>query len=98
MLHDVVAVEADRTGRLRLRFDDGAQGEVDLRRLVPFEGVFEPLRDPDFFQRATVDSELGTVVWPNGADLAPEVLYEWATAGADGCSLPGASTGPAAVD
>jgi Protein of unknown function (DUF2442) len=50
-------------------------GEVDVRRIVPFDGVFAPLADPAEFARVAVDSELGTVVWPNGADLDPDVLY-----------------------
>ena len=40
--------------------------------------MFEPLRDVDSFAKVAVDDELGTVVWPNGADLAPEVLHEQA--------------------
>jgi hypothetical protein len=40
--------------------------------------MFEPLRDVEFFARASVDAETGTVVWPNGADLAPEVIHEGA--------------------
>lgn len=40
-----------------------------------FSGVFEPLRDPAYFAQVTVDPELGTVVWPNGADLDPMVLH-----------------------
>jgi hypothetical protein len=38
--------------------------------------VFEPLRDVSYFRQVRVDPELGTIVWPNGADLAPEFLYE----------------------
>jgi hypothetical protein len=71
---EVVEVESLPCHRLRLKFEDGAQGEVDVSRLVSFEGVFAPLRDPEFFARVAVDPELGTVVWPNGADLAPESL------------------------
>ena len=40
-----------------------------------FEGVFEPLRDPAYFAQVHVDPDLGTVTWPNGADLDPDVLY-----------------------
>jgi len=54
-------------------FDDGREGEVDLQGQL-HGPVFEPLRSVDFFRRVTVDPELETVVWPNGADLAPEFL------------------------
>lgn len=61
---------------LRLTFDDGLTGDVDVSYLAIRGGVFAALHDPEYFAMARVDSELGTVVWPNGADLAPEVLYE----------------------
>jgi len=78
-MHDVVEVRPLKGYRLRLRFDDGARGIVDVSRRVPFDGVFAPLRDPEYFRRVRVDPELGTVVWPNGADLDPVVLYSLAT-------------------
>lgn len=58
---------------LWLRFDDGAEGEVDLVAEIHGE-VFEPLRDVDYFRRFSVHPELKTLVWPNGADFAPEFL------------------------
>ena len=58
---------------LWLRFSDGAEGEVDLRRELNGP-VFEPLRDPEVFAGATLDPEFKTVVWQNGADFAPEFL------------------------
>ena len=61
--------------RLRVQFDDGVEGEVDLSRMVAFDGIFEPLASPDYFARVSVNAELGTVVWPNGADLDPLVLH-----------------------
>jgi hypothetical protein len=66
--------------RLRLTFADGRTGDVDLTERLsgPLGPVFEPLRDVGFFAQVAVDAELGTVVWPNGADLAPDVLYELA--------------------
>ena len=62
--------------RLRLGFDDGTEGVVDIARMVPFEGVFAPLLDPSIFAQVRVNAELGTIVWPNGADLDPAVLHQ----------------------
>ena len=61
--------------RLRLTFEDGTGGEVDLSDLVARGGVFAPLSDPEYFSRVRVDPEGGTVVWPNEVDVAPETLY-----------------------
>ena len=75
MLKDIIAAEARGNYRLHLRFEDGVEGVVDLAPHLSFHGVFEPLRDPAYFALVRVDPELGTVVWPNGADLDPDVLY-----------------------
>lgn len=75
MLKDIVAAEPLGGYRLKLRFEDGVEGELDLSRLISFDGVFAPLADPAEFARVRVDPDLGTVVWPNGADLDPYVLY-----------------------
>lgn len=61
--------------RLRLTFEDGRVGEIDLEDQLWGE-VFEPLRDLDQFKDFRLDEELRTIVWPTGADLAPEFLYE----------------------
>lgn len=74
-LHDVAAVEVVGDFRLRLTFEDGTVGEVDFGERV-WRGVLEPLGDPTYFARVTVDTEAGTIAWPNGIDLAPEPLYE----------------------
>jgi hypothetical protein len=58
-----------------LRFNDGAEGEIDLINELEGE-VFCPLKDIDLFKQFSVDPEMETIVWPNGADLAPEFLYE----------------------
>jgi Protein of unknown function (DUF2442) len=61
-------------GKFELAFSDGRRGRVDLSGV--FEGpMFEPLRDPDFLARGTLDPETRTLTWPNGADVAPEYLY-----------------------
>jgi hypothetical protein len=74
----VTHVEALGNHRLRLRFEDGEEGELDFSDRV-WRGVFEPLADAEFFDRVEVDPELGTIVWPNGADIAPETLHGWVT-------------------
>ena len=75
MLRDVVEVRPLEGYRVFLRFDDGVQGEIDLESLLfPFDGVFEPLRDLARFREVFVDDG-GTIAWPNGVDLAPEILY-----------------------
>jgi hypothetical protein len=75
MLKDIVAARALGEYRLYLRFEDGIEGVVDLAPHLSFQGVFEPLRDPAYFAQVQADPELGTVAWPNGADLDPDVLY-----------------------
>jgi len=59
--------------RVWLRFSDGAEGEIDLEGELWGE-VFEPLKDPAYFAQVRFDPEARTIVWPNGADLAPEFL------------------------
>ncbi len=58
-----------------LRFNDGAEGQIDLSGELEGE-VFGPLKDIQKFKSFTVDPTLQTIVWENGADLAPEFLYE----------------------
>lgn len=59
---------------VELTFSDGRRGVADLAEAL-VGPVFEPLRDPNLFAQLRVDQELETIVWPNGADLAPEYLY-----------------------
>jgi hypothetical protein len=71
----VVGVAVVGDYRLRLIFDDGTVGDVDFSARE-WKGVFEPFRDPAYFAQVRVDPEAGTIVWPNGVDMAPERLYE----------------------
>ena len=67
-------LEAEYRGdyKIHLVFQDGTEGTVDLNDWL--EGpVFEPLRDTQFFARFFIEG--GTLVWPNGADIAPEALH-----------------------
>lgn len=63
---------------LRMEFSDGTVKDVDLAGELYGE-VFEPLKDAAFFRTVAVNSETGTIEWPNGADFAPEFLHEHGT-------------------
>ena len=71
----VVGVSTRPPAILVVTFDDGRVNEIDLADQL-WGTMFEPLKDPVFFARVTVNEELGTVEWPNGLDLAPETLYQ----------------------
>ena len=95
MLNDILDAHVIRGHTLHLRFADGTEGDVDISRLVEFTGVFAALRDPREFAKVTVHPELKTVIWPNGADLDPDVLYAVVTGrpvdlGSEPPSTPGA--------
>ena len=78
-LVDVTKVEVLGDYRLRLTFADGTVGDADFTDRE-WRGVFEPMRDPAYFGQVFVDAEAGTIAWPNGADMAPEPLYQRARA------------------
>lgn len=61
--------------KLILKFDNGKERHVDI---TPFlkGALFQSLKDVEFFRQVRVDKESGTIVWPNGADLDPDVLYD----------------------
>jgi hypothetical protein len=71
----VTRVDVIDTQRLLLTFEDGTTGDVDLSDLIARGGVFAPLREPSYFRKVGVDPEGGTIIWPNDADVAPELLY-----------------------
>jgi hypothetical protein len=79
MLKDIVQVQPLDGYRLRLRFEDGVEGSVDVAELIRFTGIFAPLRDHGYFLQVRVNPDLGTIYWPNGADLDPDVLYALVT-------------------
>jgi uncharacterized protein DUF2442 len=81
MTPDITEVAVVRHGVVRLTFADGITGEVAV--LERMRGpVFEEARTREGFAAVTVDAETGTIVWPRGADLAPDVLYERVRTGA----------------
>lgn len=73
---DVVRVEAFAEYRLKVTFEDGLTGIVDMSAMVqsPAAGVFAVLADPAHFAQASVT--LGAVTWPDGLDLAPDAMYD----------------------
>ena len=76
-LYDVRSLHHFGDHRLQVEFADGTVRVIDLeaRLAGPVSPAFGPLREVSFFALAAVDTELGTVVWPNGPDLAPEALH-----------------------
>ena len=95
MLPRVTSVRHLADYRLELHFSDGACGEIDFReRVVGRGGVFAPLADLAFFRQVAVDPEAGTLVWPNGVDLCPDVLYSEIT----GAPLPGQDLAAASAE
>ena len=73
-MHRVQSVKALPDYRLLVEFTDGVKGEVSMKDRL-FGPVFAPLKDAELFLQVGVD-EFGAVCWPNGADLAPDALYE----------------------
>jgi len=70
----IVNAKALKNYRIEVEFSDGLKGVVDLSERL-FGPMFTPLKDPEFFRNLTVD-EFGVICWPNGADLAPDALYQ----------------------
>ncbi len=73
-LVDVISVRVLDGFQVHLVFQDGTEGVIDLEHHLQGP-VFEPLHDPRFFRSVRVDAGAGTIVWPNGADIAPDTLY-----------------------
>jgi len=75
-LPNVIRAEYEAQFRIRLTFNDGLEASVDFRPWLTGP-VFQPLKRPSYFRQFFLDG--GTVAWPNGADVAPETLYDAAT-------------------
>ncbi len=75
MICDIVDVKVVGVHALFLKFEDGKSGYVNLEKLISFKGVFKPLKDKNYFSKVYLNTELGTICWGNGADLAPSFLY-----------------------
>jgi len=75
MIIHVTEVRVVGPHSLDLAFDNGIRKRVNLRREL-YGVIFEPLRDPSYFAQAYLDPDSRTVAWPNGADFAPDYLFQ----------------------
>ena len=75
MIPKVIEAKHTHDWTVYIRFDDGTEGEVDLGDELYGE-IFEPLKEQEVFMKVFVHPEFHTICWPNGADFAPEFLYD----------------------
>ena len=76
MLYDVVNAKYIRDYQLDLEFENGQAGVVDFRSYLERGGIFSKWKNLDFFKQFSVSKDLGTIVWGDEIDIAPETLYE----------------------
>lgn len=74
-MHFVKKAEYLGEYRVRMEFEDGSVRDADLGPHLDGE-IFEPLKDVEYFKTLRVEPDLDTIVWDNGADMAPDFLYE----------------------
>ena len=75
MLKDIIEVKPLNNYQLYLKFEDNQEGIINLEEIIKFVGIFQPLKDLDFFKTVKINPDWGTIYWENGADLDPDVLY-----------------------
>ncbi len=75
-IHRVRSFEIVASHTLRVGFDDGTEQTIDFRPILAGE-LYGPLRDERLFGQVCIDPEVGTLVWPNGADFDPATLHDW---------------------
>lgn len=74
-IYEVIEAKPVKAYIVECVFSDFRRAKIDLRKYIG-RGIFKPLLDTKKFKALKVDAELGTIVWPNGADIAPETLYK----------------------
>ncbi|CCH92537.1 Molybdopterin-guanine dinucleotide biosynthesis protein A like [Microcystis aeruginosa PCC 9432] len=79
MLKDIIEVKPLNNYQLYLKFEDNQEGIINLEEIIKFVGIFQPLKDLDFFKTVKINPDWGTIYWENGADLDPDVLYSLIT-------------------
>ena len=75
-IHRVQTVEIVAAYTLRVRFEDDTEQTIDFRPMLAGE-LYGPLRELSLFNEVTIDPEVHTLVWPNGADFDPATLHDW---------------------
>ncbi|MBS4028790.1 MAG: DUF2442 domain-containing protein [Ignavibacteriales bacterium] len=75
-IHKITSVKVVGPYQLDIRFSDNERKLIDFRPVLSRE-MYAPLRDVTFFNQVTLDKEVHTIVWPNGADFEPTLLYNW---------------------
>ncbi len=80
--HRVIGFELVGLYRIRVDFEDETVQEIDFEPVLRGQ-LYGPLRDPMVFNSVTLDPEVHTLVWPNGADFDPTTLHDWPTLGAE---------------
>jgi len=88
-LNDVTKIEYRSGYSFFIAFDDGLSATIDFSDYLHRGPIFAALRDPDLFRHARIEG--GTIAWPNGADVAPETLYEKCEQAAAAAALPRAA-------
>ena len=78
-MYDVVEARYVDGYKIEVTFENGRKGVVDLKDYAGKGGVFSRFADMDFFKKFRVNRELGTLCWPDGVDISPEILYHRAT-------------------
>lgn len=71
----IISVEVLSNFQLKLFFEDGKSGIIDMHKYLWGE-AFEELKKPDYFKKVVINDDLGTICWPNGVEIAPESLYK----------------------
>ena len=72
--NDVLKIKYTKDYTFFVEFDDGKKGAINFEEFLQMGPIFKPLHDKTFFREAKIEG--GTIAWPNGADIAPETLYE----------------------